>query len=118
MSKVSLENMEFHSFHGVLEHEKLLGNTFIVSVTMTMDTERAEMTDQLSDTLNYQLVYNAIKNEMENPSNLIEHVSRRILDALFLAFPQITDLKVHLSKLQPPLGAKVEKVSIELCKSR
>ena len=29
MSKIILENMEFHAFHGCMEHEKKLGNTFL-----------------------------------------------------------------------------------------
>jgi len=118
MSKICLENMEFHAFHGVLEHENKLGNTFLVSVTMEVDTEKAGISDDLNDTLNYQLVYNVVKDQMNISSKLIEQVGHRILDTLFNSFPQITNLKVHLSKLNPPLGAKVERVSIELNKAR
>lgn len=118
MSKISLENMEFHAFHGVLEHENQLGNTFLVSVSMEVDTDKAGNSDELHDTLNYQLVYNVVKEQMSIPSKLIEHVGQRILDAVFNAFPQISELNVHLSKLNPPLGAKVQRVSIELNKNR
>ena len=110
--------MEFHAFHGFLEHEGQLGNTFIVSVGMEIDTELAGKTDELEDTLNYQLVYTAVKEQMEIPSVLIEHVGQRILDSLFNQFLQIKSLEVKLSKMNPPLGGKVEKVSIELSKAR
>lgn len=114
MSKISLENMEFHAYHGCLEHEKQLGNTFLVSVNMQLDTQVAGQTDELENTLNYQLVYNVVKAQMEIPSNLIENVGQRILDAIFIHFPQIKKLKVKLEKMNPPLGGKVEKVTIEL----
>ena len=117
-SFVFLENMEFHSFHGCLEFEQKLGNTFLVSVGMELDTSLPGKTDELEHTLNYQLVYDVVKREMEIPSKLIEHVGQRILDSIFNQFPQIQALEVKLSKLAPPLGGKVERVTIELHKKR
>jgi dihydroneopterin aldolase len=117
-SFITLENMEFHAYHGCLEFEQELGNTFIVTVSMELDTTLAGKTDALEHTLNYQLVYDAVKKEMEIPSKLIEHVGQRIADSLFENFTQIQNLTVKLSKLNPPLGGKVERVSIELNKKR
>jgi len=110
--------MEFHAFHGCLEHEQTLGNTFIVSVIIELDTTHSGETDTLEHTLNYQLVYNAVKAEMEIPSKLIEHAGQRILDHIFNEFPQIQGLEVKLSKMNPPLGGKVDRVTIELSKER
>jgi len=118
MTKISLENMEFHAFHGCMEHEQLLGNTFMVSLSMELDTKLAGRTDELEHTLNYQLVYDVVKEQMENPSKLIEHVGQRILDGILTKFPQIQHLDVKLSKFNPPLGGKVERVSIELSGNR
>jgi len=117
-SFIFLENMEFRAFHGCLEFEQQLGNTFVVSLCMGLNTEQAGRTDNLEDTLNYQLVYDTVKEQMEIPSKLIEHAGQRILDSVFGKFPQINELKVKLSKLNPPLGGKVESVTIELKKSR
>lgn len=110
--------MEFHAHHGCLDFEKVLGNTFVVNMTMELDTHQAGRTDELGDTLNYQLVYDLVKTEMEIPSKLIEQVGQRILHAVFERFDQIQHLTVQLLKLNPPLGGKVESVSIELSKSR
>ncbi len=114
MSTITLQNMKFHAYHGCFDFEKRDGNTFLVSVEMELDTYLAGMTDELNDTLNYQEVYDVIKQEMEIPSNLIEHVGQRILDAIVKQFPIVKSLKVKLSKLNPPLGGDVECVSIEL----
>ena len=118
MSKIILENMEFHAFHGCLEFEQQLGNTFLVSLSMEINTEKAGKTDNLEDTLNYQLIYDVVKEQMEIQSKLIEHVGQRILDSIFEQFPQIEELNVKLSKLNPPLGGKVERVTIELIRKR
>ena len=110
--------MEFHAYHGCLEHEQQLGNTFIVTLSMELDTSLAGATDELVHTLNYQLVYDVVKAQMKIPSKLIEHVGQRIVDTLFSAFPQIQVLAVKLSKMNPPLGGKVDCVTIELSKRR
>jgi 7,8-dihydroneopterin aldolase/epimerase/oxygenase len=118
MSKIKLENMEFHAYHGCLEHEKRDGNTFLVTVTLDMDTLVAQQSDLLDDTLNYQLVYDLIKAEMAIPSELIEHIGHRILSGILNQFPQVHAVTVLLSKLNPPLGGKVQSVSIELSQGR
>lgn len=118
MSNIVLENMEFHAFHGCLEHEQTLGNTFIVSLSLKLNTDLAGQTDNLEHTLNYQLVYDVVKREMEIPSKLIEHVGQRILDSVYTEFPQIMEVGVKLSKLNPPLGGKVDRVTIELERKR
>jgi len=118
MSVITLNEMEFHAFHGCLSHEKELGNTFRVTLSISIDTARAGITDNLADTLNYQKVYDAVKHEMDIASNLIEHVAQRIADAVLGQFREIDEIKLFLSKKNPPLGGKVESVSIEIHKKR
>lgn len=118
MSKIILENMEFQANHGVMEHEKMLGNTFLVTVEMEVYTDKAGVTDMLEDTINYQLVYQAIKKQIEIPSNLIEHVAHRIVDKLMNKFLKIQAVSLTLSKMNPPLGGKVQQVSIQMERTR
>lgn len=118
MAKITLENMEFYAYHGCMEHEKQLGNTFFVTTALTLDTETAGKTDKLEDTLNYQHVYDIVKMEMNIPSKLIEHIARRIVDSLLNKLPQIEAVYIKLTKLNPPLGAKVASVCIEIEKKR
>lgn len=118
MTTISLENMEFHAYHGCLEHEQALGNTFVVNLSMELDTQKAGHTDNLEDTLNYQLVYDAVRAQMDIPSKLIEHVGQRILESVMNSFPQLLSVELKLSKLNPPLGAKVAAVTICLSNKR
>jgi len=114
MSRIILENMEFQAHHGVLEHEKTLGNTFLVSLVIELNTEKAGKSDNLEDTVNYALIYNTVRKQMEIPSNLIEHAAHRIADQIMNQFVRVLSLRLRLTKLNPPLGGKVEKVSIEI----
>lgn len=114
MAFITLHDMKFHAYHGCLDFEKRDGNTFLVSVKMELDTYLSEMTDKLEDTVNYQEIYDVVKREMEIPSNLIEHVGRRIHDSILADFPQISKLKIELKKISPPLGGDVSWVSVKI----
>lgn len=114
MSTISLEGMVFHSYHGCLPEEKVTGNTFIIDLYIDADTAKAEDTDDLNDTVNYSAAYAIVKKEMEQPSKLLEHVARRILDSLKAAIPAIENAKVKVSKLNPPVGGEVRSVSVSL----
>ncbi|MFV0391984.1 MAG: dihydroneopterin aldolase [Paludibacteraceae bacterium] len=114
MAFITLHHMKFHAYHGCLDFEKRDGNTFLVSVKMELDTCLSEKTDKLEHTVNYQEVYDVVKREMEIPSNLIEHVGRRIHDSIQTEFPQISAIEVDLKKMSPPLGDDVMWVSVKI----
>jgi len=114
MSIISLEGMEFFAHHGCFEEEQIIGTKFIVDFYYESDTAEAEETDDLDVTINYQSVYQIIKKEMQVKSKLLEHLARRILDAVRNRYPGIVDAEIKISKINPPLGGQVEKVCIAL----
>ena len=114
MGKILLEGMEFFAYHGHFKEEQIIGTKFIVDLEMMFPSEAAEYSDQLTDTINYQEVYQLVKEVMEVNSHLLENVARRILDAVKTAFPKLTFLQVKIAKVNPPLGGKVKQVSCVL----
>ncbi len=115
MAKILLEEMEFYAYHGCFKEEQVIGNRFLVDLEADVDTSGAEASDRLQDTLNYQALYMEIKQAMTAKSHLLEHLARRILDALATKFPQIRRAKLKISKMNPPIGGKMRCVSVELC---
>jgi len=111
MGKIILEGMEFFGYHGCFHEEQVIGAMFIITLELETNTSKAELSDDLEDTINYQTVYNLVKNEMEQKSHLIERVAARILQSLKSTFPEITGARIRLSKVNPPLGGKVKEVS-------
>jgi dihydroneopterin aldolase len=114
MSTIALENMEFYAYHGCMPEEQIIGTKFLVDLYLDTDTVEAEQTDDLRTTVNYQEVYLLVKAEMDDKSNLIEHVARRILKKLGNRYPQVTDARIKLKKMNPPVGGKVESVSVTI----
>ena len=116
MGLITLSGMEFFAYHGCFAEEQIIGNKFIVDLEFFASTENAEKNDDLTKTVNYQKVYEMVKAEMEIKSKLLEHVAKRVLDALYKGFPSIGGSKITVSKLNPPVGGKVGRVSITLAR--
>ncbi len=114
MSVISIEGMEFFAYHGCFDEEKIIGTKFRIDIFLTVDTTKAEQTDNLHDTVNYQSVYQVVKKEMETKSNLLENVGRRIVNRVLQTFGQVESVKLKIRKMNPPLGGKIDFVSLEL----
>ena len=114
MGSISIEGMEFFAYHGCFKEEQIIGTRFILDLFMETETSEAEKTDNLSQTVNYQAVYGLVAEEMRIKSKLLENVARRILSRLQQEFPDITSARIKVSKMNPPVGGKVERVSVEL----
>lgn len=109
---IEIENMEFYAFHGCYHEEKIVGNKFIVNICFETDIDKATQSDNVVDTVNYLEVYETIKMEMMISSNILEHVTERIVNAIAKKFPQIINGSIKVSKCNPPLGGRIEKVSV------
>jgi len=118
MAWIALEQMEFWAYHGCFTEEQVVGTRFMIDLYIETDTSKAELSDDLNDTINYQSVYKVVKNEMQIPSKLLEHLGRRILTSVFTRFPKISYAKIKISKLNPALGGKIGSVSVNLEEKR
>lgn len=111
---IELEEMEFYAYHGCYKEEQIVGNRFLVSITLETDVLLATQTDKIQDALNYVKVYEIVKSEMKQTSHLLEHITSRILDNLYRNFPFIQKATVKVSKMNPPMGGQMKKVSLTL----
>ncbi|HBX50670.1 MAG: dihydroneopterin aldolase [Bacteroidetes bacterium RIFOXYA12_FULL_35_11] len=109
---IQIEGMEFYAFHGCYKEEQIVGGKFLVDVEITCDCVSASKSDQIRDALNYQKVYEIIGSEMKKKSHLLEHVAARVADKLYEEFSVIKKIRLKISKMNPPLGGQVQKVSI------
>ena len=114
MGKIEIENMEFYAYHGHYKEEQIVGNKFLVDLSIETDLEPAARSDSLKDALNYQQAYMIVEREMKVKSQLMEHIAGRILDALYREMKGILRATVKVSKMNPPVGGRVERVSVTM----
>jgi len=112
MGLIQIENMEFYAFHGHFKEEQIVGNKFLVDLTIEIDMEIPSKSDNLKDAVNYHKAYQIVRKEMEKKSYLLENIAGRILDALYSEMTGIKKAMVKVSKLNPPMGGKIGSVSV------
>lgn len=100
---VTLGPLRMHGRHGVMEHERVAGNDFEVSVAVDLDRFDAALTDDLSHTVNYARVHDVVKAVMARPSQLLEHVAAGIARGVLDAEPAACRVTVTVTKLRPPI---------------
>ncbi|WP_010664211.1 dihydroneopterin aldolase [Marinilabilia salmonicolor] len=111
---IELEEMEFYAYHGCFREENVVGNRFLVNISIRTDMSRPMQTDNINDALNYVQVYNLVRTEIQQTSNLLEHVTARVMDSLYRHFPEIEWLRVKISKMNPPMGGQMRNVSVTM----
>jgi len=114
MSWIRIKNMEFYAHHGHFKEEQIVGNKFLVNLEMKTNMEKASRSDELEDAVNYQAAYMIVKREMELKSKLLENIARRILDSLYNELSGLEEVKIEVSKMNPPVGGKMDCVSVEM----
>src|SRR3712207_4288218 len=113
-AKITLTNLRFHAFHGVMPQERIVGNDYTVSVEIGYDFSRAMVSDNVRDTLNYAEVYEVIAAEMRCPGKLMEYVAGRMGQKLMEVLPAIREMTLQIVKLNPPMGADTDGAGVEV----
>lgn len=119
MDKIMIKGLNIFAFHGVNPEEKVDGQNFIVDAVLTADIERACLTDNLDDTVNYAKVVKAITAAMtEHSYDLIEKAAAKVAEHLLDLSKKISVVEVTVKKPQAPISAEFEYVAVEITKSR
>ena len=118
IGEISLEGIEFFAYHGFYSEERKIGNKYGIDLLIIANIEDSPTTDDLSQTIDYEVVYKIIKKEVEVPTKLLETIANRIIEALLRQFEDILTVEVTVSKFNPPVGGICQKAKVKLRKSR
>mgnify|MGYP000007413825 FL=1 len=118
MGVIKVENIRVYAYHGCMSEETTIGSDYRVDVSVDADLEKSSVTDALNDTVDYVTLNAIVVEEMSVPAKLLEAVAKRIILQIFDKCPTVTATTVSVSKINPPLGGDVEKVTIVLSENR
>lgn len=118
MGLIQIEDMEFYAFHGHFKEEQIVGNKFLVDISLDADCSKPAESDALKDAVDYQKVYRLIKHEMTQKSFLLENICKRLLDVVFQNFPEVRKATIKVRKMNPPMGGRIGSVSVMLERER
>ena len=114
MGLIHIEKMEFYAFHGHYKEEQIVGNKFLIDLTIETDTEPASGSDRLEDAVDYQKAFGIVKEEMDKKSNMLENIAGRILDSLYKNLEGIEKATVRIRKMNPPMGGHIGSVGVTM----
>ncbi len=112
--KIYIQNLRLHAFHGVLPQERVVGNDYVVNVTVDYPLDAASESDDVADTLNYAGLAAVIKEEMAVQSNLVEHVAGRIAKAVLKRFEAAEAVEIDLRKIAPPMPVDADGAGVRM----
>ena len=116
--RVALEGLTFHAYHGVYSHERDTGSNFEVDIAVETDFSEAATRDELRGTVDYEILYRIVKEEMAQPSRLIETVAEKIVQNVMKELPAVTQVELTIAKLRPPIGGDCARALVTIVRKR
>lgn len=118
MDRISVTGIEVFAHHGVLPHERDLGQRFVIDVVLELDLAPAATSDDVADTVDYgQLAADVATAATEDPVDLIETVAERVA-ARCLADPRVQATEVTVHKPAAPLPVSAREVAVTIHRTR
>ena len=115
MDKIYINNLEFIGFHGVFPEEKKLGQKFLVSLELIVDTKEAGKTGDLTKSVHYGLVAQDVERVfLEKSIDLIETCAENIAEMVLKKYELVKGVKVTVKKPWAPLQMHFENVAVEI----
>jgi 7,8-dihydroneopterin aldolase/epimerase/oxygenase len=115
--RILLQGLRVRGRHGVLPHERELGQLFVVDLELRLDLSAAGRSDDLGDTVDYgELAGRVAEVVGGRPRRLLEALAED-LAALALTDRRVETVRVRVAKPQAPLPADAT-VAVELVRGR
>ena len=116
---VFVTGLVLHAYHGVMEHEANVGQTFRLDLVVETDLAEASRTDRIAFTVGYDEVVDATSRAFCGKRyRLVEAAAGAVADALLDRFPQVSTVRVTVHKPHAPIAATFTDVGVTLIRSR
>ncbi len=118
LDRISVTGISATGYHGVLDFERRDGQTFVVDVSLGVDTRPAAESDDLSKTVDYSAVAaDVVALITGEPHDLIERLAQQIATAC-LAYGGVLLAEVVVHKPQAPVGVLFDDVTVRIVRRR
>jgi dihydropteroate synthase len=116
---IFITGLSLHAFHGVMEHERKVGQTFAIDLALRIDLAGASRSDKLADTVSYDRVVDVAASAFCGERfRLVEAAAGAVAEAVLASFPQVSGLRVTVHKPHAPIAATFADVGISIERSR
>ncbi|MFA9464203.1 MAG: 2-amino-4-hydroxy-6-hydroxymethyldihydropteridine diphosphokinase [Velocimicrobium sp.] len=118
MDKIKIKDLEVYGKHGVLKEENVLGQKFLVSLTLFLDITSAGKQDALEHSVSYAQVAHFVNAFMkERTFKLLEAVAEHLSEEILLHFSFVEKVEIEIKKPWAPILLPLDTVSVEIERS-
>ena len=115
MDKLHIENLRLYGHHGVLPEETRLGQQFILSLDLYLDTSAAGLADDLHQSVDYGAVCHFVQKTFTEDTFLtLEACGESLCRKLLLQFPLLQGVALELKKPSAPIGTCQDYASLTI----
>jgi dihydroneopterin aldolase len=116
---VFVTGLALHAYHGVMQHEGKVGQTFRLDLVLDIDLTEASRSDKLAHTVGYdQVVDVASKAFCARRYRLVEAAAGAVAEAVLDRFAQVTSVRVTVHKPHAPIAATFADVGVTIVRAR
>lgn len=117
MDTIKIYGIEFYAYHGVLDSEKELGQTFRIDCEFSLDSSVCN--DDIDKTVNYGQVDLDIKEfASQNRYDLLESLANKLARYLLQKYELMDDIKLVVHKPHAPIATKFDDVTMTVRRKR
>ena len=117
--RIILNDLAFYGYHGVMLEENKIGCRFRVDVECGLDLKKAGKTDEVDDTISYEVIFNAVEQAFNDRRfKLLEALAQHIVDHLFGAFDRIDWVRIRIAKPEAPIPVVKGEFAVQIARSR
>jgi dihydroneopterin aldolase len=118
LDRISLLGLRAFGRHGVLDHERVSGQEFVVDAILGVDTRAAAAADDLALTADYGALATRLAKIVAGPPvDLIETLAQRLADAC-LADSAVAEVEITVHKPHAPVTQHVADIAVTIHRSR
>ena len=116
---VFVKGLVLHAYHGVMQHEGKVGQTFRLDLRLSIDLSEASRSDKLKHTVSYdRVVTTASEAFSARRYRLVEAAAGAVADAVLARFPQVQAVAVTVHKPHAPIAATFDDVGVTVERKR
>ena len=116
---VFVKGLMLHAYHGVMQHEAKVGQTFALDLILDIDLAAASRTDKLNDTVSYDVVVKTASEAFcARRYRLVEAAAGAVADAVLERFPLVRAATVTVHKPHAPVAATFDDVGVTIERTR
>jgi 7,8-dihydroneopterin aldolase/epimerase/oxygenase len=116
---IFINGLMLHAYHGVMQHEAKVGQTFALDLILDIDLAAASRTDKLNDTVSYDVVVKTASEAFcARRYRLVEAAAGAVAEALLEGFPPLRAVRITVHKPHAPIAATFTDVGVTIERHR